>query len=71
MVSILHTAGQICLGAMAFVVLLLPFILSAYLYGTDSDDWAFVAVGIYFIPIVTLFLWALGDTIQEAGRWRR
>ena len=71
MVSILHTAGQICLGAMVFVVLLLPFILSAYLYGTDSADWAFVAVGIYFIPIMTLFLWALGGTIQEAWRRRR
>jgi len=71
MVSILHTAGQICLGAMVFVVLLLPFILSAYLYGTDSADWAFVAVG-NFIPIMTLFLWvSLGDTIQEAWRRRR
>ena len=70
MVSILHTAGQICLGAMVFVVLLLPFILSAYLYGTDTTEWAFVGFAMYFVLAVVVFLWVLGDTVQEAWRLR-
>ena len=68
--SILHNARLICLGAIALAVLLSPCILSAYLYGTDSADWAFVAAAIYFIPIMVLVLWALGDTVQEAWRLR-
>ena len=68
--SILQNAKRVCLGAAALVVLLAPFILSVHFCGTDTIQWVFVAVTIYLIPFMVLFLWALGDMVQEAWRLR-
>ena len=68
--SILQFAKTVCLGTLALGAVLLPFILSANFYGTDTIEWVFVAVTIYLIPFVVVFLWVLGDTVQEAWRLR-
>ena len=68
--SILQNAKRVCLGAATLVVLIAPFILSGHFYGTDTTRWIFCAVLIYLIPFMVFFLWALGDTVQEAWRLR-
>lgn len=68
--SILQFAKTVCLGTLALGAVLLPFILSANFYGTDTTEWAFVGFAMYFVLAVVVFLWVLGAAVQEAWRLR-